>query len=138
VQDKVKLLPTPKPKKKIPIKQIYFMVLRDTEGQLLLEKRPDMGIWGGLWSFPEFDTYTAVESWCLQKNMPIHSVSRLDEQRHTFSHYHLDYTAIIIKTEILKNIVLEVNQSVWYKVGQNNALGLPAPIQKLLTNQGVN
>ena len=49
-------------------------------------------------------------------NRSIYSVSRLDEQRHTFSHYHLDYTAIIIKTETLKNIVLEVNQSVWYKV----------------------
>ena len=138
IKNRVNELPTPKPVKKLPVKQIFFLILRNKQDHFFLEKRPASGIWGGLWSFPEFDTYTDVESWCLEKNMPIHSVSRLDEQRHTFSHYHLDYTAIIIKTETLKNIVLEVNQSVWYKVGQNNALGLPAPVQRLLTNQGVN
>lgn len=138
IKNIVKDLPTPKPTKKLPVKRIFFLVLQNEQDHFFLEKRPTEGIWGGLWSFPEFETYSELESWCLEKNMPIRSINRLEEQRHTFSHYHLDYTAIIIKTETLKNNMLEVNQSVWYKVGQNNALGLPAPVQRLLTNQGVN
>jgi len=125
-------LPTPKPVKKLPVKQIFFLILRNKQAQFFLEKRPTSGIWGGLWSFPEFATYSEIESWCLEKNMSLQSVNRLEEQRHTFSHYHLDYTGIIINTETLKNNVLEDNQSVWYKMGQNTALGLPTPIQRLI------
>lgn len=134
IEDKINDLPTPKPAKKLPVKQIFFLMLRDKEGLFFLEKRPEMGIWGGLWSFPEFKTYVEIESWCLEKNMPMQSINQLDEQRHTFSHYHLDYTAIIVKTENFNNNVLEANQSVWYKAGKNNSLGLPTPIQRLLKN----
>lgn len=135
IENKVNVLPTPKPAKKLPVKQILFLILRNGHDQFFLEKRPMTGIWGGLWSFPEFDTFAEIEAWCLEKNMPVKSVNQLDEQRHTFSHYHLDYTAIFVETENLKNNVLEANQSVWYKVEQNNSLGFPTPVQRLLQDQ---
>ena len=45
--------PGKKPKKKIPTRQTYFTICVDSQGQVLLERRPPSGIWGGLWSFPE-------------------------------------------------------------------------------------
>ena len=45
--------PGKKPKKKISTRQTYFTICVDSKGQVLLEKRPPSGIWGGLWSFPE-------------------------------------------------------------------------------------
>ena len=45
--------PGKKPKKKIPTRQTYFTICVDSNGQVLLERRPPSGIWGGLWSFPE-------------------------------------------------------------------------------------
>ena len=45
--------PGKKPKKKIPTRDTHFIICVDSQGQVLLERRPPSGIWGGLWSFPE-------------------------------------------------------------------------------------
>src|SRR6185295_6010231 len=45
-------LPAPRPKKAVPSRSTTWLVLRHA-GQILLERRPSPGIWGGLWSFPE-------------------------------------------------------------------------------------
>jgi len=70
----------------------------------------------------------------LAKPFPILDKELLAEQRHTFSHYHLDYTPILIKTQNHINNVMEAGQTVWYKTEQINLLGLPAPIKKLFHN----
>jgi len=135
IEGKVKLLPTPKPTKVMPVKTIVFLLLKDERDQVLLEKRPETGIWGGLWSLPEFDSFAQVQSLCEQKQYSIKSVAELDQQRHTFSHYHLDYTPVVVKIQNPINNVMEANQSVWYKTEQINSLGLATPIKRLLQNQ---
>jgi len=45
--------PGKKPKKKIPTRDTHFIICVDSQGRVLLERRPPSGIWGGLWSFPE-------------------------------------------------------------------------------------
>ena len=134
LNDEIKLFPTPKPKKNLPTKQLVFLVLRDELGRFLLEKRVSSGIWGGLWSFLEFDSVTEAESWCQERHFFINTSQKLNKQRHTFSHYHLDYTPILINTQNHNNNVMEANQAVWYKSEQINSLGLPAPTKKLLQN----
>jgi len=135
IEDKVKLLPTPKQAKKTPVKSVIFLMLKNMQDQILLEKRPETGIWGGLWSLPEYQTFSEIESMCEHLNFLIKSVAELDEQRHTFSHYHLDYTPIVVKIENPINNVMEANQAVWYKAEQIESLGLAAPIKRLLQNQ---
>jgi A/G-specific adenine glycosylase len=68
----------------------------------------------------------------LTKNRPIVDTQTLATRRHTFSHYHLDYTPVVIQTDNLINFVMEDDQAVWYNAGQINSLGLPAPIKLLL------
>lgn len=126
----VSLLPTPKPKKTLPVKQVIFLLLRNQDQQIFLEKRPPTGIWGGLWSLPEFDSIESVHEWCLSKNITIIHQQLLPRSRHTFSHYHLDYTPLAIHTNNPINFVMEANQSLWYKTELN--LGLAAPIKQLL------
>ena len=131
-QETVALLPTPKPQKNLPVKHSIFLLLKNTEQQILLEKRPPTGIWGGLWSVPEFDTLEAVQQWCYR-----HHFNRLHQQilptlRHTFSHYHLDYTPILIQTDSHTNFVMEGKQTLWYNADATAALGLAAPIKQLL------
>jgi len=134
IEDKVKLLPTPKPAKAIPSKKITFLILKNENQQILLEKRPPVGIWGGLWSLPEFEAFADIQMLCEQKKITVNSILQLDEQRHTFSHYHLDYTAFVVKIQNPNNNVMEANQSVWYNVEQINDLGLASPIKRLLKN----
>ncbi len=127
-------LPTSRPKKHIPIKTVFFLVLSSCCGTLLY-RRPATGIWGGLWSLPEFASVEDIQRWCYQKNMPISSLNRLQTQRHTFSHYHLDYSVIIAKCDNPNNNVMEEAGLVWYKASQFNELGLPAPIKRILQAQ---
>lgn len=135
IEGKVKLLPTPKPAKALPIKKIVFLILKNVQEDILLEKRPPIGIWGGLWSLPEFESLADIQLLCEQKNMSINSITKLDEQRHTFSHYHLDYTPFVVKVENPINNVMEAKQSIWYKTEQIQMLGLATPIKRLLQNQ---
>ncbi len=128
----VALLPTPKPSNTLPVKQRVFLLLGNRSGQLLLEKRPPTGIWGGLWSLPEFADIQEAHDWCLSQHFPVLDQQLWASRRHTFSHYHLDYTPLLISTENPTNFVLEAAGMVWYNAGQLNGLGLPAPVKKLL------
>jgi A/G-specific adenine glycosylase len=133
--DNIAAFPAPKPAKSLPVKQRVFLLLRNNLNQVLLEKRPPAGIWGGLWSLPEFDSIDAATAWCLARNMPIINQKLMTMRRHTFSHYHLDFTPLIIQTDNPINIVMEANQTVWYKAEQIHNLGIAAPIKLLLQQQ---
>lgn len=124
-------LPTPKAKKTLPVRTCVFLILKNTKQDIYLEKRPPVGLWGGLWSLPEFDTLQAAVSWCIEKNLNPIEQQTLPTARHTFSHYHLDYTPLIIQTNSPMNFVMEGKQTLWYN--QNTSqLGLAKPIQQLL------
>ncbi len=125
-------LPEPKPRKTLPVKRIYMLILRNAENRLLLEKRPPTGIWGGLWSLPEFADLQTLQDWCLQHNYRIDTPQLLTSRRHSFSHYHLDYTPMQVTLQNPINNVMEGERTVWYKAGDIATLGLPAPVKRLL------
>ncbi len=130
--DNVSDYPTAKPAKILPVKQITFLLLCNADKRILLEKRPPTGIWGGLWSLPEFDSVAAAHDWCLTQNIPIADQQTLATRRHTFSHYHLDYTPLLVQTDNPRNFVMEADRTVWYKAEHIKKLGLAAPIKLLL------
>ena len=118
--------------KALPVKQLVFLLLSNRQRQVMLEKRPPTGIWGGLWSLPEFDSEEAAVKWCMNQNITVIGRQLGASRRHTFSHYHLDYTPLLIETSELGNRVMEADRSVWYSSQQINQLGLAAPIKTLL------
>ncbi|MCK9609079.1 MAG: A/G-specific adenine glycosylase [Methylomonas sp.] len=130
--DLINQLPEPKPRKTLPVKQLFFLVLQDNQERILLERRPPTGIWGGLWSLPEFTDYQQLQDWCLQQGYQLNEPNALPNQRHSFSHYHLDYTPLFAKLQNPINYVMEANCAVWYKPSDVYSLGLPAPIKRLL------
>lgn len=130
--DAVSQLPTPKPRKTLPVKQLFLLVLQDRQKRILLQKRPPAGIWGGLWSLPEFADLQQLEDWCLLHNYQLAELNTKASQRHSFSHYHLDYTHLHASLQNPINCVMEADSAVWYKAREINSLGLPAPIKRLL------
>jgi A/G-specific adenine glycosylase len=61
-------LPSPRPRKTVPERQATFLLL--THGNdILLEKRPSSGIWGGLWCPPQFEDEAAALTWCAQQGI---------------------------------------------------------------------
>ena len=131
-EGRISELPTPKPRKKLTVRHCAFLIIVSEDQQVMLEKRPETGIWGGLWSLPEFENINAVLCWCADRNIKVNDQEVFTVQRHTFSHYHLDYTTVIVQTDYPVNNVMEANRSVWYKAEKLKTLGLPVPVKRLL------
>ena len=126
-------LPTPKPKKSKPVKSARMLVLINDQRQILLEKRPPTGIWGGLWSLPEIAMDADVESYCQQQwQFKVAEIEDVESFRHTFSHYHFDITPCHVQVKNPSQCVMEAEQQVWYNSTQNHRLGLAAPVQTIL------
>lgn len=128
-------LPTPKTRTVLPVKNKIFLLLQNPAQQILLYKRPPVGIWGGLWSLPEFDDSDQAHRWYLDLFTPVNEPITLPQRRHTFSHFHLDYQPIIVKIDRFEEEIMEAQQRVWYNIDDNN-LGLPAPIKRLVQQYG--
>jgi A/G-specific adenine glycosylase len=124
-------LPAPRPKKDLPSRQCWMLVLRGGDGGFYLEKRPPAGIWGGLWSFPEFDGPGDAAAWCASRGI-VAQLEALPRRRHTFSHYHLDYTALLGRVERPGHIA-EAGGG-WLK--PEAASALPAPVRRLMLDLG--
>ena len=128
------LYPGKKPKKVLPIKATRFLLVMLGDNEVLLEKRPDKGIWGGLWCFPETGVDTqSIENWCLDRLQTTPTaLQKLTPFRHTFSHYHLDISPVLVSIERATESILETDARLWYNLRQPQNLGLAAPVVKLL------
>ena len=124
--------PSRKQARRIPERRCQMLVIRNPSGEFLLEKRPASGIWGGLWSFPEIDALADPATCCDRlTGEPPGSVHQGTAFRHTFSHFHLDISPVLIRVRGLGRHVLEDRRYAWYKPGQRE-LGLAAPVKKLI------
>jgi A/G-specific adenine glycosylase len=130
------LYPGSKPKKTKPEKTTWMLILEDSEGRILLQRRPPSGIWGGLWSLPELDPALGedeLQQACEQQlGLSCGDPQRISGFRHTFSHYHLHIQPARMSAEP-KNRVANDNHR-WLHRDQALSLGLPAPIRTLLTD----
>ena len=128
-------LPHKKPKKKIPVKQTVFALIENNEGEVLLQKRPPTGIWGGLWGFPECPPDKDIIDWAKESyGFVTGTVSQEPNLRHTFSHFHLDIQPIRLKLQAKQSMVTENHEHYWHKPGAEINLGMAAPVKKLIEN----
>ena len=114
----VKQLPTPKPHKLIPERSIYFLVYKNG-ADIMLEKRANKGIWGGLWSFPETETIPIN----LQENVEL-----LSKFTHTFTHFKLHIQAVLINTSKQE----KRPNSLWIGIEEAIEAAIPTPVRKIL------
>lgn len=130
-QDSVSAYPTPKTRKKLPVRQTCMLLLTDAQAHILLEQRPPAGIWGGLWSFPECSPQENIAHWCAQ-NLQLHidQTQTLPALRHTFSHFHLDITPVLARAMPVG--IMDSEKYIWYNTHQPDARGLPTPVKNLL------
>lgn len=122
--DSIAEYPNKKPKKVLPEKSITMLIITDGR-KIHLEKRPDKGIWGGLWSLPEIEPID-ISSFLEQHSLNEQKRQTLDIYTHTFTHYRLYITPIVIEVSHLAQHAGFTHEAV-------HKLGLPTPIRKILT-----
>ena len=117
------------PEKKIkrpskPEKNLVFLVYVNEKNEIFLAKRPSPGIWGGLWSFEECQDKSKIVSKAIKKhNRSATILRRLEKFKHTFSHYNLWITPIIINSP---------GSSKNYFPTASLTKGVPAPVKKII------
>ena len=134
LSDRTKEFPHKKPKKKLPVKTTSMLILQSSNAkQVLLEKRPSLGIWGGLWSFPEIPIDHSPDSFIQQNNLKqIGEAESWQPVRHTFSHFHLEIAPLLITLKQPQHAIMESGRWHWYDLKNPAELGLAAPVKKLL------
>jgi len=132
-QNKVEELPTPKPSKTLPQRHAIALLLENEHGQILLEKRPPLGIWANLWTLPQASTNDELQHWFKQTVMGDYKHAQtLASITHTFSHYRLHLTILCLRGFTLRSHVNESNLLRCVSYNELAQLGLPAPIRKFL------
>ncbi len=132
-QGEPELYPGKKPKQSLPSKHTLFMMLCNDNNEVLLEQRPQAGIWGGLWSFPEFDNKEAITTYCHKYKLTITEQESWAPMRHTFSHFHLHIQPIkLIVAAKPRNMVMASGATIWYNLAKPANKGLATPVKRLL------
>ena len=91
------LYPEKKPRKTLPKRETVFIIMHTKKKEFLLQKRPQKGVWGGLWCFPEVTSLNLIEAW--RKELGFDGevkIKKLPEITHTFSHYKLSIEPALI------------------------------------------
>ncbi len=141
------VLPVRKPSKATPQKHAVMLVVTHRR-QVLLQQRPDSGIWGGLLSLPELDGFTAdlpepgddAAARAVQQAAIAHSIARFGEidackPLRAFSHGFTHFKLHVVPYQVTLSRRLEMageTGHVWLALERIEAAPLPAPVKKLL------
>ncbi len=128
-------IPVPRPKRSKPVRNSYWLLLVDEQSRLYLERRPTTGVWGGLWSFPCWDSRTALEKHCLEIGIASHAMKWLRPRRHTFTHFQLEYTPVLAKMTLPPSTIKD-KPSCWIASANEPEVAVPTPVRKLLREFG--
>lgn len=124
--------PGKRPKKEKPLKKTHMLMVQNGD-EIYLERRPAAGIWGGLWSFPEFSDDTEIGAWCDRQSIePTMALERWQTVRHSFTHFDLDIEPIVLRVADTPRTVRDEDAYVWYDVNSPQKLGIAAPVKNLL------
>ena len=124
--------PSARPKKVLPHKTTVMLVLV-REGRLLLTRRPPSGIWGGLWSFPEFDSAHAATEYAVRQVGRLSGETELPPVAHGFSHYRLTIQPLRCVSSG-HEITVSVPGVRWMSREEALASSLPAPVRVIASD----
>ena len=126
-----KQLPTPKPRKALPEKSITMLVFLNNK-EVLLEKRPQTGIWGGMWSLPEIAMHEiASEVAASRLGLEVEAGEPFAIINHTFTHFKLAITPqplLLVK----QTLQAQAPNMIWLPIDEAISAAIPTPVRKIL------
>ena len=124
-------LPSPRPRKALPHKRTTMLVLTRA-GEVLLEKRPPTGIWGGMWCLPEVARHPDLEAYCLKHfGARVLEVETMPTLAHTFTHFSLDIRPLHVRVSALVPQAAEPGLT-WLSLEDARGAAIPTPVRKIL------
>jgi A/G-specific adenine glycosylase len=111
-----------------------LVVLR--AGEVLLEKRPPSGIWGGMWSLPEIEPGTKPAA-ALESGWGIRAaeVRALEPFEHAFTHFTLEVEPWRVEAHGMHALARD-KAAAWVSLDELEGAALPSPVRRLLASIG--
>jgi A/G-specific adenine glycosylase len=131
IEDRIDELPGRKARAPARRKRIAMLVVL-SRGEVLLEKRPSSGIWGGLWSLPEADVGdlprdALARDWGLEAL----EVEAMEPFEHAFTHFTLEVEPWRVRLGKSTRLA-EGTAGTWMALSDLEGAALPSPVRKLL------
>jgi A/G-specific adenine glycosylase len=123
-------LPAARPRKDLPERETVMLVLRHA-GEILLQKRPSSGIWGGLWSLPECTPDEDVVLAARRLGYEAELLAPLPRLDHTFSHFRLAIHPRALAVRHRPDASREPGL-IWLTPEGAGQAALPAPVRRIV------
>jgi A/G-specific adenine glycosylase len=130
IEGRQSALPTPRPKKIRPQRTAYVVLMIRDDGAVLLERRPPAGIWGGLWTLPQFDAIDAIPP-PLGGGGQGGGATTLPPYFHSFTHFDLTLHPLLVRATPTAAIA-DTEQYCWYEPHRPAKIGLAKPAVDLI------
>jgi len=126
-------LPGSKQKRHRPAREATLLIVHsgDAHGAaVFVERRPATGLWGGLWSPPQFENDAAAMNWCVREVGEPQSESRsMPPIDHAFTHFDLRLKPLQVRCR--PHLYIKDGEQLWYHLRDPPKVGLPQPIKQL-------
>jgi A/G-specific adenine glycosylase len=127
-------LPAPRPARSRPLRTATLALLVH-DGMILIERRALDGIWGGLFSVPEFDADFADAELqaAVERRFGLHGavIRHFEPLRHEFSHYSFLMQPRVVRVTGAAALAESAGLA-WLALHDVDAAALPAPVRRLL------
>ena len=122
-------LPGARPRKRMPEKSTGMLILQ-SGAEVLLEKRPTVGIWGGLWSLPECSADADPGREIASLGYQAEGIRRGVDSSHAFTHFRLNIQPWFAQVRRISG----ANEPgrIWLALHDIDAAALPAPVRRIL------
>ena len=132
---RVREFPSARPRRVLPRRTTCFLLIENQHGEVLLERRPPSGIWGGLWCFPEVADESKLAARVTALGLAnVELRERLPVVAHTFTHFHLDIQPLRVRADAAALQVRDDDALRWYSPADSTRIGLSAPVARLLAS----
>ena len=129
--DRVREFPASRPAKAVPTRSTHMLLLL-RNGELLLEKRPPTGIWGGMWSLPELADEKEARAQCRSGyGCDIAAPQKLAPLAHGFTHFKLNIQPLLCQVKQFTPAAREAGQ-IWLSLEDAHGAAIPVPVRKLI------
>jgi A/G-specific adenine glycosylase len=119
--------------RRIPGRRDAMLLAIVSGDEVLVEKRPPAGIWGGLWSLPEAPADADPARWVRRQwGLRVRAVEALEPFSHAFTHFTLDARPWLVRAsgEPRDGGATRV---AWLPLSEAAEAALPAPVKRLLS-----
>jgi A/G-specific adenine glycosylase len=122
-------LPASRPARALPQRETAMLVLW-RHGEVLLEKRPAPGIWGGLWCFPEVHPQRIEQEALTRFAVVIQDPTRLGTLEHGFTHFRLRITPVL--AQAVQAPAAGQPGRMWLTPADALGAAIPVPVRRIL------